>query len=132
MILALIAALLTSSRSEIPPDAWLCHNQLEVWCTVDSCAAKPAGEMTPLRVWARRDGAFSICAYTGCWEGRTTLADANGRLLWAADGVAFSSSESGYAADVSLLIVAKEGVGFVRVGALATPLLCVRTGPGKT
>lgn len=129
MLLALIAALLSSSRSEIPPDRWTCENQIEVWCTVDSCAAKPAEEMTPMSVSARRDGRFSVCAYSGCWEGKTAPVEASGRLLWAADGVAFASG-AGFTADISLLIVVKEGVGFVRVGGLATPLLCARAEPG--
>ena len=129
MFLALLAAMAMSSRSEVPPDAWICANQIEVWCTVDSCAAKAEDEMTPMAISARRDGWFSVCAYTGCWEGEATPVEALGRLLWAADDVAFSSSDS-FTADISLLIVAKEGVGFVRVGGIATPLLCARAEPG--
>ena len=133
MLLAIIAALLSSSRSEIPPDLWHCENQIEIWCTVDSCAAKAEQEMTPMSISARRDGPFSVCAYTGCWEGEAEVVDAGGRLLWAADGVAFTSQpEGGFEADISLLIIEKEGVGFVRVGGLATPLLCVRAEPGAS
>ena len=122
--------MLMANRAELPPDAWACTNQVEVWCTVDSCAAKDADETTPLRIAARRDGVFSVCAYTGCWEGKASVIDNNGRLLWAADGAAFSSRpEGGWEADISLLIVEKDGVGFVRVGGIATPLLCLRADP---
>lgn len=128
MFLSLIAAIAMSGRSEVPPDRWICANQIEVWCTVDSCAAKPETETTPMAISARRDGAFSVCAYTGCWGGRTTPVAAAGRYLWAADDVAFSTNDS-FTADITLLIVARDGVGFVRVGGVATPLLCARRGP---
>lgn len=126
MMLMLIAALLSSSKSEIPPDVWDCVNDIEVWCAVDSCAAKAADETTPMAITAARDGAFSVCAYTGCWEGRTEVADIAGRLVWAADGTAFSTRPEGFEADVSLLIIEAEGVGFVRAGGIANPLLCAR------
>lgn len=127
MLLLALAALLSASKSEIPPDRWACSNDVEVWCAVDSCAARPEGETTPMAISARGDGAFSVCAYSGCWEGKARVANVGGRLLWAADGVPFSSPpEGGFTADVSLLIVAAEGVGFVRVGGIASPLLCLR------
>ena len=117
------AALLSASKSEIPPDRWVCANDIEVWCTVDSCAAKPEGETTPMAITAFADGKFAICAYTGCWEGETAMANIDGRLVWAADAVPFSTNEAA-TADISLVIVARDGVGFVRVGAIASPLLC--------
>ena len=127
MLMLLIAAFLSSSKSEIPPDIWSCANDVEVWCAVDGCAAKEEGETTPMSINARRSGEFSVCAYTGCWEGRTTVTDTAGRLLWAANGVPFSSQpDGGFKADVSLLIIESDGVGFVRVGGIASPLLCLR------
>ena len=124
-IAIVLAALMSASKSEIPPDQWVCANDIEVWCTVDSCAAKPERETTPMAISARADGRFSVCAYTGCWEGETAVANVGGRLVWAADDVPFSTNEAA-TADVSLMIVARDGVGFVRVGAIASPLLCRR------
>ncbi|NNE40917.1 MAG: hypothetical protein HKN14_08355 [Marinicaulis sp.] len=115
-----------STPAAAPKDIWNCTNQVEVWCTVDSCAARKADEITPLAVQARATGEFSVCAYTGCWEGIGTVANNNGRISWAADDVAFSSQpEGGFDADISIMIVEKEAVGFVRVAGLATPLLCL-------
>lgn len=129
MFMLLVAALLSSSKSEIPADSWICANDIEVWCAVDGCAAKAADETTPMAISASRSGEFAVCAYTGCWEGKTVLAETSGRLLWAADDLPFSTQPDGFGADVSLLIVEKEGVGFVRVGAIASPLLCQRRAP---
>ncbi len=126
MLMLLAAAVLSSSKSEIPADAWDCVNDVEVWCSVDGCAARPEGETTPMSITARRDGEFSVCAYTGCWEAKADVADIAGRLVWTADSAAFSTNPEGYFADITLLIVEKDGVGFVRAGGIASPLLCSR------
>ncbi len=127
MLTLLLAALLSASKSEIPPDRWACSNDIEVWCAADGCAARPEGETTPMAISARRDGAFAVCAYSGCWEGKAAVVDIGGRLVWAADDVPFSSPpDGGFTADVSLFIIETEGVGFVRVGGIASPLLCLR------
>ncbi|MEX6633296.1 hypothetical protein [Hyphococcus lacteus] len=126
MLSLLVAVLLSSSKSVIPPDNWSCANDVEVWCAVDGCAAKAEGEITPMSISARRDGGFSVCAYTGCWEGQAEVHDLKGRLLWAANEAPFSTNPDGSSTDVSLLIIEKDGVGFVRVGGIASPLLCTR------
>jgi len=132
MWMLFLAAFLSSSRSEIPTDAWVCENDIEVWCAVDGCAAKNADETTPMSINAKRSGEFAICAYSGCWSGKTTVTDVRGRLVWAADDVAFSTHpEGGFRADVSLVIIEKDGVGFVRAGAIASPLLCLRRAGGE-
>ncbi len=129
MLKLLLAAIMTTSPAEIPPDAWTCNNQIEVWCTADGCAATEEDETTPLDVWASRGGRFSVCAYSGCWEGETALVETGGRLLWAADNVPFLSGRGGPNVNVTLVIIEKEGVGFVRAGGFATPLLCTRATP---
>ena len=131
MLQFLLATMMMTSPAEIPPEIWNCRNQIEVWCSVDSCAASAEDETTPMDISASRsDGQFSICAYSGCWEGQAEMVEAKGRLLWVADNVGFSTSTSGFVADISLLILEVDGVGFVRVGGLATPLLCTRSAPG--
>jgi hypothetical protein len=130
MLLLVVAALLSANTSEVPPDVWACRNQIEIWCTGDQCTAKAEAETTPMDIWARADGAFSVCAYTGCWDGMAETASVNGRLIWAADDVEFLSGRGGFSADVTLVIVEKDGVGFVRVGGLASPVLCLPGEPG--
>lgn len=130
-MLFLTLVMLLASPAEIPDDAWTCRNQIEVWCAADGCAAAREGEFTPMDIHAEAGGELSVCAYTGCWETTSAPVRTGGRILWAANDVAFSSSSDGaMTANLTLLIVEKDGVGFVRVGGLATPLLCVRTRPG--
>ena len=125
-----LAAITIASTAEVPTESWSCSNQLEVWCSADSCAAAPPEEFTPMSISADADGGATVCAYTGCWETEAPPVRAEGRLLWTGDNLSFSTMpEGGMSADVTLLIVEKDGVGFVRVGGFATPLLCTRTGP---
>ena len=126
------AALLMTSPAEIPPDRWSCRNQVEVWCAVDGCTAMAEGETTPMAIDARSDGAISVCAYTGCWEGQAETATVNGRYLWVADALPFSTSESGFSADITLLVSESDGVGFVRAGGIASPVMCVRKAPTQS
>jgi hypothetical protein len=128
MIEIALAFLLGANREGLPPDAWRCRNQVEVWCAADGCAAANPDDFTPMDISADASGALSVCAYTGCWSGKAKVARAEGRWLWAGDGFAFSTSQDGETADVTLMIVARDGVGFVRAGGLATPVLCTRAG----
>lgn len=130
MIEMLVFALLGASRDGLPPDAWRCRNQVEVWCTADGCAATNPEEFTPMDISANANGAVSVCAYSGCWSGKAMIVRAKGRWLWAGDGFAFSTSQDGEKTDVTLVIHARDGVGFVRAGGLATPVLCTRETAG--
>ena len=120
------ALMLGASRTEVPPESWNCRNQIEVWCAADGCAATPPDQSTPMDIWASVDGSISACAYSGCWEGEAAVSASAGRLLWIGDDLPFVSSVEGAAGDVTLLILAKDGVGFVRAGGIATPVLCRR------
>lgn len=128
---AFIAAGLAAAAAMAAEEAWHCRNQVEVWCTADGCAAAPPDEFTPLDVHVGTRSGLTVCAYSGCWEGRVRARKIAGRYIWAGDNLPFSSAEEGkMTADVTVLLFAGEGVGFVRAGGLATPLLCERSEPG--
>ncbi|MCB2112521.1 MAG: hypothetical protein KDD85_03130 [Parvularculaceae bacterium] len=123
------ALMMGASKSEIPPEMWNCRNQVEVWCAADGCAAASADEFTPMDIWASVTGEISACAYSGCWEGAAAISREAGRLLWIGDDLPFVSAIEGAKGDVTLLIFADDGVGFIRTGGIATPLLCARRLP---
>jgi hypothetical protein len=119
------ALMLGASRKEVPPTAFACRNDVEVWCDTGKCAARPDDESTPMDIRAAINGDITVCAYSGCWSGKARVSLADGRLLWTANGLPFSTAEAGaMTADVTLLILPKDGVGFVRAGGFATPALC--------
>lgn len=130
MLAAVMAVLVQAAGADgAGAVAWSCINQVEVWCGENSCAARPADETTPLSVSAQTDGKFSVCAYSGCWEGTARHHHMNGRLLLTAEDVPFTSGAPGLTTPVTLLIVETDGTGFVRAGGLATPLICKRAAP---
>lgn len=129
IVMMLMRASIAEVPAETPDDApvWNCRNQLEVWCSADGCAASEPDAFTPMDITARRSGALSVCAYTGCWEGEADITAIDGRLIWTSDKLQFSTSPDAFQSSVTLLINQKDGVGFVRVGGLATPVLCQRS-----
>ena len=137
MLFLALAAAMRASVSEVPEEtpvlpepvkaqgeAWNCRNQVEVWCAADGCAARPPDEFTPMDVSVASSGDVSICAYTGCWQGLADVARTNGRTLWTAEVLKFSTQPGAEGTAATVLIIEKDGVGFVRVGGLATPVLC--------
>lgn len=118
-----------AARTEVPPEIWNCRNQIEVWCAADGCAATPEGQATPMDIWASADGTMSVCVYSGCFEGAGKAIRAEGRLLWIGANLPFASAIEGAEGDVTLLILAEDGVGFIRAGGIATPVLCARSAP---
>ncbi|MEE2692964.1 MAG: hypothetical protein VX640_15635 [Pseudomonadota bacterium] len=125
-----LLALAGTSGAESSEQAWSCTNEVEVWCAADGCTTAAEGQFTPMSVSMTTAGAFSVCAYTGCWEGDSAPVSRQGRLLWTGDGLPFSTSQDGgMQADVTILLLAAEGVGFVRAAGLAAPVLCRRTSP---
>jgi len=136
MLILILAMALRASMSEVPEapvplNAWECANQIEVWCAVDGCDAKPLAETTPMSINALETGGLTVCAYTGCWESDAAPINHQGRLIWAALDAPFSSQPGGgFTANLTLLIDTRDGVGFVRAGGLATPVLCARALPG--
>lgn len=127
MLAAVIANLLLAAGTNGgPAAAWTCVNQVEVWCDDKSCTARPVDEMTPLSVSVQTDGRFSVCAYSGCWEGTARRHRMAGRLLLTAEDVPFTSGAPGLTTSVTLLVMEGDGVGFVRAAGLATPLICRR------
>jgi len=133
MLFLALAAAMRASVSEVPDETpilpepvelWNCRNQIEVWCAADGCAARPPDEFTPMDVTVGTDGEISVCAYSGCWQGAADVVRKSGRTLWTAESLQFSTQPGADGSTATVLIMEKDGVGFVRVGGLATPVLC--------
>jgi len=130
MLVELLVALM-SGISEAQIEAiggWQCSNQVEVWCSVDKCTARSGEDITPMSILVDEDDAISVCAYTGCWEGKIAPIVTPRHLIWTILNTGFSTMQGaeGVGTDVTLLINKDDGIGFVRAGGIATPVLCDR------
>lgn len=128
MLIEILLALATKQGVPVVDTKWSCSNQVEVWCAVDSCAARPVDEFTPMSIAADVAGNVEVCAYTGCWQAKGVLVDQDSRLLWTASDAPFSTGANagsgGEGIDLTLLVDRRDGIGFVRAGGIASPLLC--------
>lgn len=120
-MIAIAAAALAAAT----PQGWTCRNVVEVACNETDCRTAPPGDFTPMDISAGPNG-LSVCAYSGCWEARAKPLARRGRLLWAASAAFSTAPEPKAQEEVTLLIIEKDGAGFVRVGGFSTPLLCRR------
>ncbi|KFN48697.1 hypothetical protein [Arenimonas composti] len=113
-------------------ESWHCRNDLEIRCGGGSCAVAGEGESTPLSVAFADDGAISVCAYTGCWDGRGR-ADGDDRYLTvSARGLPFSTApeDAPRPADVAVLLDRETSVALLHADGFALPLHCVGVGDG--
>src|SRR5690606_13890883 len=62
------------SEPAIDASVWRCRNSVEIHCDSEACTASPRDEMTPMDVMFSIDGGFSVCAYSGCWDGSGAVA----------------------------------------------------------
>ncbi len=106
-------------------ESWNCQNEaVEIGCDASGCKVSDAH--TPMSVSLRPDQ-MSVCAYTGCWEGRPDAVITTGQFqTWTGSSLVWSSApqaESG--ATVSITVNTKDGVANLMVdGVFAHPARC--------
>ena len=104
---------------------WRCRNSVEVHCDESSCGAIPRDEMTPMDVVFNSDGGFSVCAYSGCWDGAGAVATVGPFVTIMQTDVPWSDpARADGAEDVLIGFDADDRVALVKVGAFAVPLNC--------
>ena len=66
------------------PASWSCQNTAaEISCGEGACEVTTGDGFTAMSVSASTDAAMSLCAYTGCWEGRAqTMTTTDSRMHW--------------------------------------------------
>ncbi len=103
---------------------WTCRNvDVEIACDADGCEA--ASAHTPMAV-SVSPSTLSVCAYSGCWEGRTSGWLKSGRFqTFSASDLPFST-DHGDPADVSVTVDTATGIGTILVsGRYAHPARCM-------
>jgi hypothetical protein len=107
-------------------ESWQCGNDLEVRCSKGECAAEAEDGFTPMSVHVDDAGGISVCAYSGCWEGKGTVVRDRMFLVLIGHDLPFSTAPEGTpsTADVAIVVDRTDGVATLKVGAFAHPLLC--------
>lgn len=99
---------------------WECTNKdLEIQCTAETCASSEG--FTPIQVSVNSDsGHMSICAYSGCFEGKGVTTKNKSHLLFS--GLALSSAEN--SADVMVALDIEKKIAVISGMSFAMPLHC--------
>ncbi len=105
---------------------WSCTNDLEVSCNDGACEAEAGDGFTPMSVDLDGSGALSVCAYSGCWEGAAEVLETAEFLVLVGHALEFSTARGSDSAraDIVVAIDRTDGVGTLKAGEFAQPLLC--------
>lgn len=119
MLLAIVS--ITASAAD-----WRCRNEnMEVSCAGAEC--KSATPFTPMQIDLRASGDVTICAYSDCWAGKGRITRSDSFVTLAATKLPSSRlGSAGHLAAVAVLIDTEDGVGVMKMGSYAQPLICVR------
>ena len=105
---------------------WHCSNDVEVQCSERTCTANNKGDFTPMDVSFSSTGEFSVCAYSGCWEGMgQMLSTAPYLVIWKPQAHWSNPGESNEnREDVIFALSLSDQIAVLKVGGFAQPLHC--------
>lgn len=108
---------------------WSCKPDVEVQCTIESCSVTEDQRTIPIALSFDSNGTFSLCAYSGCWEGKGKvvavapfLVITLGNVDWSDPGQKVEGRE-----DVLIAFETKDHVAMVKAGSISMPMRCSRT-----
>lgn len=107
---------------------WNCRNKdLEVSCTQEKCVA--AREFTPVDVSLSDLGFVTICAYSGCWEGKGKRLKSGSHLIISASKLRWGGA-SPNPANFIIALDRADKVAVIKGASFAMPLICAPKGDG--
>ncbi len=120
-------AALASFCAHAHADVWNCRNDIEVQCAGGACSAEvEQGSFTPMSLAFSSTGSFSLCAYSGCWDGEGMVVSTAPFLVIAHAKAEWSDPSSNGERDADVLIAfdPQDGVAVIKASGFVTPLLC--------
>lgn len=105
---------------------WQCTNDIEVQCASGQCDASTGDDFTPMSITADESGELQVCAYSGCWKGKADTQKTANFLVLTGNDLPFTSGEkeTSDTENIAVTIDLNDGIGTVKAGAFAQPLLC--------
>lgn len=103
--------------------AWTCRNDdLEIGCDAEGCSVSES--FTPMSVAFDEKGQMSVCAYSGCWEGKANqIVSSNDYLILAASRLDWTQG-SGADASIGVLLDRRSGIAVLNGAGYAHPMTC--------
>lgn len=101
---------------------WHCRNQdMEVSCSQKKCEAAEA--FTPVDVTVSDLGLMSVCAYSGCWNGKGKVLKSGSHLIISANKLKWSGISPNQA-NFIFGMDKTDNVAVIKGSNFAMPLLC--------
>lgn len=123
-----IALGVLSVTTDLYADTWGCKNDVEIQCGDVSCATTKSGEFTPMDVRFDTRGKFSVCAYSGCWDGKGHVETSESLVMihkaranWSVPNEAADMRE-----DVSIMFSTTDRIALIKAGMFVLPMHCVK------
>ena len=112
----------TNSPMSYGSSPWNCRNKdLEITCSSNKCEASDS--FTPVSININKNGALSICAYSGCWEGKGKVMTSGKHILVSGRKLKWSGTTPNNA-DFIVALDASDKVGFIKGEGFAMPINC--------
>lgn len=108
-------------------EVWNCRNDVEVQCARGACSSEAEqGSFTPMSLAFSSSGSFSLCAYSGCWDGEGTVVLTAPFLVITHVKAEWSDPSSNGERDTDVMIAfdRQDGIAIIKAGGFATPLHC--------
>lgn len=103
---------------------WDCSNQdMEITCTAGRCSNSAA--FTPLQVTLTDKGKLSVCAYSGCWQGKGRVVSSSRYLFVSASQLQWIGVQPGQES-FALVLDRQDRTALLKGGGFALPMLCVK------
>jgi hypothetical protein len=101
---------------------WNCRNQdMEISCRQEKCEASET--FTPVDVSVSDLGFMTVCAYSGCWEGKGKVLKSGAHVLVSGNQLKWSGSFSN-PANFIIGLDKSDNVAVIKGANLAMPLIC--------
>ena len=107
----------------------VCSNgRLEVQCDPVGCRVADSASVTPMELTLDDSGAYSACAYSGCWEGQAEVLKTEAHLVLHATQAPFlSGSSRTNGGPIIVSVDLADDVAVLKLGPFAQPLQCRRS-----
>ena len=103
---------------------WNCRNlSAEITCNQKQCEINQDG-FTPFDISTNAKNELTVCAYSGCWEGKATAFNTKNYLVLAGHALQWSHDAKQTPAQFLLNIDTRTKVGFLQGEGFAMPLQC--------
>jgi hypothetical protein len=124
LVFLVIGISLALLSTEALSSTWVCrNNDMEIQCSSNKCEASDG--FTPFDINVSTNGALSICAYSGCWEGKGKMLKSGKHILVSGTKLKWTGTPPGNA-DFIVAVDAGDKVGFIKGEGFAMPTTCTQ------